>query len=524
METKAWKNVWLIILILVFIGRPVEKAQSAEPNVTIGERTITFPADYSMGVLSVRDWGSTYTEDWTVLGEARGQVTVPAGKELQLKVPSDYSGGFSPLTALGPSDLQSLVLDNSKVGDADLAYVKGLTSLRSLNISRRQRTTQSHPRLGKPLVELKFTSLKGKQIDISQYKGKVVLVDFWAIWCGPCIGELPNVKNTYNKYHDDGFEIIGISLDKDRERMENFIQKNDMPWPQYFDGKGWKNEIAVRFDIHSIPSTFLLDREGIVRYVNLRGSALERAVADMIEGSSLPNVQITDAGLTHLKALTSLEILRLENTQITDEGLEHLKGLTWLKYLNLQGTKVTLAGITELKQALPNCSITGQAVTKSLRAPKSRFGRRPKWSWDKQMPLHLRILFAAIFIPIVCFLSALFLKIVTGWAVKFSITYWTAYKIEIIAAVIGFVIRVPFDVPGILWSLLLSLVVHLLSHSIIYGQMIKQPDTNEPIGFGKGLLIWLYLLLIWIPLAVVLGCALGFAFVVFGYIARGLAI
>lgn len=621
METKAWKNVWLIILILVSIGGQVEKAQSAEPKVSPGERTIGFTTDVSMGVLSVRDWTSAETEDWTVLGEARGKVTVPAEKELQLKVHSDYSGDFSPLAALGPSDLQSLVLDNPRFGDADLAHVKGLTLLRSLNISRRQRRAQSHPRLGKPLGELKFTSLKGEQIDISRYKDKVVLVDFWATWCGPCIGELPNVKNTYGNYHDDGFEIIGISLDKDRSRLENFIQKNDVPWPQYFDGKGWDNEIAVRFDIHSIPSTFLLDRQGIVRYVNLRGSALERAVADMIEGSSLPNAQISDVGLAHLKALTSLETLRLENTQVGDEGLahlagltslktlflagtqitdaglahvknlatierlcvhrtkvtdegmahlkgltglrylcihhtlisdeglahlkgltslntfylhntqvsdtglEHLKGLTRLEKLNVSGTRISKAGLTDLKQALPNCSISGPAAPKPLRPPKARPGRRPtEWSWDEKMPLYMRIVIAAIVIPIVSFLSALFLKIVTGWAVKFSIPYWTAYKIEIIAAVIGFVIRVPFDIPGFLWNLLLSFVVHLLAHSIIYGQMIKCPDTNEPIGFGKGLLIWFYLILIWIPVAVAVGCVFGLVFVLFGYIARGLAV
>ncbi|MHC4544304.1 MAG: TlpA family protein disulfide reductase, partial [Planctomycetota bacterium] len=498
--------------------------------------------------------------------------------ELRLKVFPENSGDLSPLVALGPSDLQSLVLDNTKVGDADLAHVKGLTSLRSLNIRKRRVAGKRHPLIGKPLGDLKFTSLKGKQIDVSQYKGKVVLVDFWAMWCGPCIGELPNVKNTYDNYHEDGFEIIGINLDRDRTRLEEFIGKRNMPWPQHFDGKGWKNEIAVRFDIHSIPATFLLDREGIVRYANLRGSALEHAVEDLLRGPLIPDAQITDAGMAHLKGLTSLETLRLDNTQVgdeglaylkgltslkvlyladtqvtdaglahigelttlhklcvgrtqvsdaglehlngltslhdlcvgstkvTDSGLEHLKALTKLQKLNLVGTKVSKAGIRELKRSLPNCRISEPAAPKARRAAKSRLARGLERFGEADMPFHLRVLIAVIAIPIVSFLLAVFLRLSAGWVAKFKIPYWTAYKIAIVAALVNFVIGIPFDILGTLWAEFLNLVVSFFVQSAIYGTMIKYPETNESIGYGKGLLISLILLLI----GIVLACVIGF--------------
>ena len=89
-----------------------------------------------------------------------------------------------------------------------------------------------------------------------------MLIDFWATWCGPCIAELPNVKKTYAKYHEKGFEIVGVSLDQSKDKLTEFVKENDMPWPQHFDGLGWKNEFAVMYGIQGIPAMWLVDKDG----------------------------------------------------------------------------------------------------------------------------------------------------------------------------------------------------------------------------------------------------------------------
>lgn len=126
------------------------------------------------------------------------------------------------------------------------------------------------PKVGE-VVELKFHPVKGANVNLADMKGKVVLIDFWATWCGPCVAELPNVIAAYNKLHEKGFEIIGISLDSDKGTLTKFIKERNMAWPQYFDGKGWDNEISTRFGVSSIPAMWLVGKDGKLVSTNVRG-------------------------------------------------------------------------------------------------------------------------------------------------------------------------------------------------------------------------------------------------------------
>jgi len=132
----------------------------------------------------------------------------------------------------------------------------------------------------KPL-ELKFTAVDGREVDVSKLQGKVVLIDFWATWCGPCVAELPNVLKAYKELHPKGFEIVGISLDGEKAELEAFVKEKGMEWPQYFDGKGWKNEISSKYGIQSIPAMWLLNKKGMVVSTNARGG-LEEQVTKLL--------------------------------------------------------------------------------------------------------------------------------------------------------------------------------------------------------------------------------------------------
>jgi peroxiredoxin len=134
-----------------------------------------------------------------------------------------------------------------------------------------------------PADDFSQQDMKGQQVKLSSFRGKYVLVDFWASWCGPCRQENPNVVKAYNKYKDKNFTILGVSLDDNRERWLNAIQHDGLVWTQVSDLQGWQNEVAQQYGVQSIPTNFLVDPEGKIIARNLRGPELEQKLQELLK-------------------------------------------------------------------------------------------------------------------------------------------------------------------------------------------------------------------------------------------------
>jgi len=198
-------------------------------------------------------------------------------------------GSLVTLFAINHLDPQTDTDYFLKVDDALMDDLSGSPYVAEFHKRIESLRQTSHLSIGIPAPELAFNNPEGKSVALSSLRGKIVLIDFWASWCGPCRKENPNVVRVYNRYRDKGFEIYGVSLDNNKNRWISAIKQDKIDWVQVSDLKAWKSEAAQLYNIRSIPFTYLLDREGKIIAKGLRGRTLESRLEKIFSDEAASN-------------------------------------------------------------------------------------------------------------------------------------------------------------------------------------------------------------------------------------------
>lgn len=260
----------LVSAALLMSYQPATAADKGDASTELQTLVTKIKTKLREGKRTEKDLAGELKEFDTLLAEHQGEKTDDVAQILLMKA-TLYS------EVLGDAKKGAELMDQLK---HDFPDSKQVAMLKRQDEANKIKASLVE---GAKFPEFNEMDLAGKPLSVANYKGKVVMIDFWATWCPPCRAELPNVLKTYQKYHDKGFEIIGVSLDSDKAKLESFLKDNKMTWPQYFDGKGWENKLAQTYGVNSIPATYLLDGEGKIIAKDLRGEELEAAVAKAVD-------------------------------------------------------------------------------------------------------------------------------------------------------------------------------------------------------------------------------------------------
>lgn len=190
-----------------------------------------------------------------------------------------------PSTLVAPYLLRGMAYDME--GDQMLAFIDSFDpAIQDAALVKELRDwaeAKKRSAIGQPAIDFTLTDTAGNEITLSDLYGNYLLIDFWAAWCGPCRRENPNVVAAYQKYHEKGFDIIGVSLDRSKDDWLKAIKDDHLTWTQVSDLNYWNSAVPKLYGVRAIPANFLLDREGTIIAKNLRSEALDKKLAELLD-------------------------------------------------------------------------------------------------------------------------------------------------------------------------------------------------------------------------------------------------